>query len=88
MKLYGLVNIYFLMRMFKINFIDFNSPKNVGYKRIFLFTNDDNPINSDSNLRTKCIERTKDLIESDITIELFIVKPKDKKFDTSLFWTV
>jgi ATP-dependent DNA helicase 2 subunit 1 len=60
-------------------------PKNVGYKRIFLFTCDDNPITS-VDVRNKCLERSKDLIESDITIELFVLKPKTAAFDPNIFW--
>jgi ATP-dependent DNA helicase 2 subunit 1 len=62
-----------------------NRPKNVGYKRIFLFTCDDNPI-STADVRNKCLERSRDLIEADITIELFVLKPKTASFDANLFW--
>jgi ATP-dependent DNA helicase 2 subunit 1 len=65
-------------------------PKNVAYKRIFLFTNDDDPFpkngTDNTSLRNKCIERVKDLVNSDIMLELFVIKDKNAKFDKSVFW--
>jgi ATP-dependent DNA helicase 2 subunit 1 len=59
-------------------------PKSVGYKRIFLLTNDENPCKEQSLKKT--VERSKELLEDDITIELFALKNKNKSFDSSLFW--
>jgi ATP-dependent DNA helicase 2 subunit 1 len=59
-------------------------PKSVGYKRIFLLTNDENPCKENSLKKT--VERSKELLENDITIELFALKNKNKSFDSSLFW--
>ncbi|KAL0485976.1 ATP-dependent DNA helicase 2 subunit 1 [Acrasis kona] len=60
-------------------------PKNVGYKRIFLFTNDEDPTSS-AEMKKKCLERSRYLIESDITIELFVLKSKTAPFDANIFW--
>lgn len=61
-------------------------PRNVGFKRIFLFTNDDNPVRGDVAARKKCSEKAKDLNDNDVTIELFAMSPRTK-FDPSLFWS-
>ncbi|KAL9648452.1 hypothetical protein ABK040_014072 [Willaertia magna] len=55
----------------------------LGYKRIFLFTNDDNPCKDNNVMKLKCIERSRDLMHSDITIDLFVLK---KEFKAELFW--
>eukprot|EP01080_Neovahlkampfia_damariscottae_P007370 gene7370-11692_t len=60
-------------------------PKSVGYKRIFLLTNDENPCEKENSLK-KAIERSKELLENDITIELFVLKSQKRDFDSSLFW--
>ncbi len=63
--------------------------KNVAYKRIFLFTNDDDPfVAGDATLRKKCMERARDLMESDVMIELFVLggTGPNHKFDSALFW--
>eukprot|EP01004_Peranema_trichophorum_P011030 NODE_987_length_2202_cov_40.947571_g843_i0.p1 GENE.NODE_987_length_2202_cov_40.947571_g843_i0~~NODE_987_length_2202_cov_40.947571_g843_i0.p1 ORF type:complete len:731 (-),score=149.25 NODE_987_length_2202_cov_40.947571_g843_i0:9-2057(-) len=56
-------------------------PKNVGYKRIFIFSNDDNPPKSNGSERIKCIQRAKDLLEAGITIELFAHRQSRKPTD-------
>ena len=58
----------------------------VGHKRIFLFTNEDNPNNTDQDIRDQSIQRAKDLSELGIDIELFSMNKKDDKFDPSLFY--
>jgi ATP-dependent DNA helicase 2 subunit 1 len=61
-------------------------PKSVAYKRIFLFTNDDDPFQGDAALRKKCMERVKDLMGSEIMIELFVLKGQSEHFDPTKFW--
>ena len=69
------------------NFInDVFSTVKVGHKRIFLFTNEDNPNNTDQDIRDQSIQRAKDLSELGIDIELFSMNKKDDKFDPSLFY--
>ena len=51
-------------------------------RRIFLFSENDNPMTNNPNDRTKTIQRAKDMLESDIILELFpmsINKPFDLK---------
>ena len=49
-------------------------PKTVGYKRIFVFTNDDNPGKGDPVLREKCVARARDLVEAEVVLQLFAIK--------------
>jgi len=63
-----------------------NNQTKLGYKRIFLFTNDDNPCKDNSTLRMKCIERSRDLMNSDISIDLFVLKSPPSSFKSDLFW--
>jgi len=63
-----------------------NCTVKVGHKRIFLFTNDDNPNENDSNVKEQSIQRAKDLSELGIDIELFGMNCGDKSFDASLFY--
>lgn len=51
-----------------------------------MFTNDDNPASGNAELRKKCLEKAKDLIASDIVIELFVLKKKDDTFNSGVFW--
>lgn len=55
-------------------------------RRIFLFTDNDDPItdNQDKNI---CIQRAKDMSDSDITIELFPMNFNGKKFNLSNFFS-
>eukprot|EP01012_Entosiphon_sulcatum_P028877 TRINITY_DN3503_c0_g1_i1.p1 TRINITY_DN3503_c0_g1~~TRINITY_DN3503_c0_g1_i1.p1 ORF type:complete len:719 (-),score=114.09 TRINITY_DN3503_c0_g1_i1:1235-3367(-) len=54
-------------------------PKNIAYKRVFLFTNDENPPKGDVVERRKCIERAKDMVASNVSIELFAcLKPRSE----------
>ena len=63
-----------------------NRPKNVGYKRILLFTNDQDPSRGDITFKQKCIEKSKDMMQADITTELFILAPKER-FNVDMFWS-
>eukprot|EP00755_Sulcionema_specki_P024856 Sspe_Gene.82027::Locus_53524_Transcript_1_1_Confidence_1.000_Length_1789::g.82027::m.82027/K10884/XRCC6, KU70, G22P1; ATP-dependent DNA helicase 2 subunit 1 len=49
-------------------------PKALGFRRILLFTNDDNPPKGSEATREKCLARAKDLLEADISLQLFAVK--------------
>lgn len=58
----------------------------VGHKRIFLFTNEDNPNVGDEGVRSRSLQRAKDLTELNIDIELFAMNRPGKHFDASLFY--
>eukprot|EP00760_Papus_ankaliazontas_P039162 PhM_4_TR9502/c0_g1_i2/m.6574/K10884/XRCC6, KU70, G22P1; ATP-dependent DNA helicase 2 subunit 1 len=45
--------------------------KGIGFRRIFIFTDDDNPPQTDNIERTKCLTRARDLVEADILLEVF-----------------
>ncbi|KAF9931124.1 X-ray repair cross-complementing protein 6 [Linnemannia zychae] len=62
------------------------SAQRIGSKRVFLFTNEDDPHSSDISLRSASKVRAKDLQEFGIKIELFDMdKPMDK-FNRSNFY--
>ena len=52
----------------------YSLPKNVGYKRIMVFTNDDDPSRGDANMRDKCTARARDLAEAEVALQLFAIK--------------
>ena len=54
-------------------------------RRVFLFTDNDDPI-SDNQEKNICIQRAKDMNDSDITIELFPMNFSDKRFNLSNFY--
>jgi len=58
----------------------------VGHKRIFLFTNDDNPNRDDIQLREQSLQRARDLSELGIDIELFSMNQDRKQFNAMLFY--
>jgi ATP-dependent DNA helicase 2 subunit 1 len=58
----------------------------VGHRRIFLFTNDDNPNAGDVAVRDRSLQRAKDLGELGIDIELFSMSKPGKQFDVKLFY--
>ena len=62
-----------------------NYDKKIYKRRIFLFTDNDDPI---KNLQEKniCIQRAKDMSDSDITIELFPMNFNTKRFNLSNFY--
>eukprot|EP01097_Dermamoeba_algensis_P001097 TRINITY_DN1410_c0_g9_i1.p1 TRINITY_DN1410_c0_g9~~TRINITY_DN1410_c0_g9_i1.p1 ORF type:complete len:669 (+),score=163.30 TRINITY_DN1410_c0_g9_i1:275-2008(+) len=61
------------------------SPVKIFHKRIFLFTNNPQP-NTSSELRNQAIQRSRDLGELGIDIELFAMDRVEKKFDVNLFF--
>ena len=62
-----------------------NYDKKIYKRRIFLFTDNDDPI---STIQEKniCIQRAKDMNDSDITIELFPMNFDNKRFNLSNFY--
>lgn len=64
-----------------------NCAVKVSHKRIFLFTNDDNPNEDNDNFRNQALQRGKDLAELSIEIELFALQnPGQAPFNPSLFY--
>ena len=63
-----------------------NYDKKIYKRRIFLFTDNDDPI---PNIQEKniCIQRAKDMYDSDITIELFPMNFDNKRFNLSNFYS-
>ena len=55
-------------------------------RRIFLFTDNDEPI-SDNQEKNICIQRAKDMSDSDITIELFPMNFDNKRFNLNNFYS-
>mmetsp|Transcript_28758 Transcript_28758/g.25875 ORF Transcript_28758/g.25875 Transcript_28758/m.25875 type:complete len:396 (+) Transcript_28758:39-1226(+) len=56
-------------------------------KRIFLFTNEDNPSATDSNQRNQAFSYAKRLTEMNVDIELFpLKKPDSRKFEIKKFY--
>jgi len=54
-------------------------------RRIFLFTDNDDPITNPQE-KNICIQRAKDMIDSDITIELFPMNFDNKRFNLNNFY--
>jgi len=55
-------------------------------KRIFLFTNEDNPNGFNDSIRNVSLQRAKDLADLGIQIELFSMNKPEQIFDFSLFY--
>ena len=55
-------------------------------RRIFLFTDNDEPI-TDNQEKNICIQRAKDMNDSDITIELFPMNFDNKRFNLNNFYS-
>ena len=62
-----------------------NYDKKIYKKRIFLFTDNDDPITNPQE-KNICIQRAKDMNDSDITIELFPMNFDNKRFNLSNFY--
>ena len=62
-----------------------NYDKKIYKRRIFLFTDNDDPIPNPQE-KNICIQRVKDMSESDITIELFPMNFDKKRFNLSNFY--
>ncbi|KAF9431936.1 X-ray repair cross-complementing protein 6 [Entomortierella beljakovae] len=62
------------------------SAQRVGSKRLFLFTNDDDPHSGDISLRSASKVRAKDLQDFGIKIELFDIDKKAEPFNKTTFY--
>ncbi|KAF9212766.1 X-ray repair cross-complementing protein 6 [Podila verticillata] len=62
------------------------SAQKVGSKRVFLFTNEDDPHRGDIGLRSASKVRAKDLQEFGILVDLFDIDKPGEKFDRTLFY--
>lgn len=65
-----------------------NSAQRIGSKRLFLFTNEDDPHTNDISLRSASKVRAKDLQEFGIKIELFDMDKPMEKFNRKNFYKV
>ena len=83
----SLVNLGIFCEFSLICFFFLSNVK-VGHKRIFLFTNEDNPNANNKQLRDRSFQRAKDLNELNIDIELFSMNKLNKPFDPTLFYQV
>eukprot|EP01112_Ceratiomyxa_fruticulosa_P011822 TRINITY_DN3243_c0_g1_i1.p1 TRINITY_DN3243_c0_g1~~TRINITY_DN3243_c0_g1_i1.p1 ORF type:complete len:820 (-),score=234.11 TRINITY_DN3243_c0_g1_i1:28-2487(-) len=61
-------------------------PIKVAHRRIFLFTNEDDPNGSLPNLREQAIQRARDIAELNIDIELFSMNKNGEHFDFTKFY--
>lgn len=61
---------------------------NFGSRRLFIVTDNDDPLKGDNFKRDQAAMRAKDLFDLGVTIELFPVSRKDHKFDVGKFYTV
>lgn len=66
----------------------FFSTTKVGHRRIFLFTNEDNPNGENEANRDRSVQRARDLSDLGIDIELFSMNKPGKVFDPSVFYQV
>lgn len=64
------------------------SAQRIGSKRLFLFTNEDDPHSNDISLRSASKVRAKDLQEFGIKIELFDMDKPMQKFQRTNFYKV
>ncbi|KAH3755963.1 beach protein [Pelomyxa schiedti] len=63
-----------------------NCVTRVGHRRIFLFTNEDNPNADNQHARERTVQRAKDLAELGIDIELFAMNKLDAAFNVESFY--
>ena len=64
-----------------------NFDKKMYKRRVFLFTDNDDPIKNDTQEKNICLQRAKDMNESDIIIEIFPMNFKDK-FNLANFYAL
>ena len=62
-----------------------NYDKKVYRRRVFLFTDNDDPLKNDSQEKSVCLQRAKDMSDSDIILEIFPMNFRDK-FNLSNFY--
>lgn len=63
-----------------------NSPQKIGYKRVMLFTDNDDPHSDSVTLQRQARTKAKDLFENGIELELMHLKPSGGTFDVSKFY--
>jgi len=63
-----------------------NTKQKLGFKRILLFTNNDNPHEDGQQLRRQAIAKVDDLRQNGIDLELMHISPPDKPFDLTVFY--
>jgi len=63
-----------------------NYDKNEYKRRIFIFTNEEDPFKTDLDEKNKCIQTGKEINDNDIIIEIFPMTNKDK-FNLSIFYS-
>ncbi|XP_050410983.1 X-ray repair cross-complementing protein 5 isoform X2 [Patella vulgata] len=63
-----------------------NLPQKVNYKRILLFTNNDDPHSSNQQLQRQARTKASDLNETGIDLELMHLQKPGQNFDVSKFW--
>ena len=56
-------------------------------RRVFLFTNNDDPLREDEQENNICLQRAKDMNESDICIDIFPINYMDK-FNLGIFYSL
>jgi hypothetical protein len=81
-------DVFLVVRKVFLAMLTMDSTTKVGHKRIFLFTNEDNPNAGNQQLRERSFQRAKDLVELNIDIELFSMTKPGKTFDPMLFYQV
>eukprot|EP00727_Mastigamoeba_balamuthi_P004522 m51a1_g14068 ATP-dependent DNA helicase 2 subunit 1 (907) ;mRNA; f:1235016-1238916 len=64
-----------------------NCKVKVGHRRIFLFTNDDNPNAGDDRVQAQSVQRARDLAELGIAIELFGMRRSGAPFSRAHFFS-
>lgn len=74
------------VRIFKLVLINYSSAIKVGSKRIFFFTNTDNPSEGELQAQTAAKRKAQDLADLGIEIELFSMNKPGEKFDLNRFY--
>ncbi|XP_074659916.1 X-ray repair cross-complementing protein 5-like [Tubulanus polymorphus] len=63
-----------------------NCSHKLGYKRVMLFTNNDNPHSENNSLRNQAIRKAKDLYETGIQLDLMHMQKPGQTFDVTAFY--
>ena len=66
----------------------FSSTHRLGYKRVMLFTNNDNPHSDNAALQRQAKTKAGDLHETGIDLELMHMQKPGEVFDASVFYKV
>ncbi|CAH8552311.1 unnamed protein product [Dicrocoelium dendriticum] len=65
-----------------------NSTKSMGYRHIFLFTDDPDPVNGRLHAKRQALAKVSDLHQSGIVFEVLPIKVEGVTFDFALFYQV